>query len=122
MTSVAGTSCRNDWTAVRGTSTWLRIRSAASKAPVTTDRCSGVTAGSLTSRSRSSSRVMTGRACVGSPPSNRTAALVERSRSQTAGRATAASMISGRAASTAQRSGRCIARRFGVSSPTTRVT
>ena len=72
--------------------------------------------------SRSSSVVTSSRRARGSPPARRTTASLDLLRSHTAGRENVDSASIGRATSSAQPSARCIAIRFGASSPSTSVT
>ena len=84
-------------------------------------RCSGPRAALEAMTSRISSAVMTARPTCGSAPARRTSTLVDAESSQTAGRAKRARPLSGRAATVDQPTARCMAMRFGASSPKTSV-
>jgi hypothetical protein len=109
-------------TSRRGTRISRRIRSAISNAPLMMVRCSAEKSCWAATMSRISSVVTSSRCAFGSPPASRTTRSVALPRSQTAGREIIDRMSSGRATSIAQPSVRCMAIRFGASSPNTRVT
>ena len=85
-------------------------------------RCLGVNVVCVPTSSRSSASVTSSRCSEGSPPMSRTARSVDLDSSHTTGRVSVDMSASGRAATSAQRSARCMATRLGASSPNTRVT
>jgi hypothetical protein len=111
-----------DTTSRRGTRISRRIRSAISNAPLMMVRCSAEKSCWAATMSRISSVVTSSRCAFGSPPASRTTMSVETPSSHTAGREITDRMSSGRATSSAQLSVRCMAMRFGASSPITSVT
>ena len=68
---------------------------------------------------RSSSSVTSSRDALGSPPSSRTAMLVEKPRNQMTGRVMVAITLTSGPSVRANVSARCMARRLAVSSPST---
>ncbi len=108
-------------TSVRGSRTSRSCRFPASNTSATMRRSSADSAWCPTTRSCSSSAVITSRPADGSPPSSRTTTLVDMDNSQTSGLASTEIRSRSGAANSASDSGRCSASRLGASSCSTRL-
>ncbi len=109
-------------TSVRGSITSLRWRLPAVNTSSIRSRSSLVSSWWPTTMSLSSSVVIAARSAWGLPPRSRTTPSVDLDSTQITGRDSEASRSRKGATSSERPSARCLASRFGASSPSTRVT
>ena len=117
-----GVAASRKATSVRGTMTSRSSRSPAANTSSMSSRSSMVSSSCAATSPRSSSPVIASRPCLGSIPSTRTTAFVERESRAMKGRKRRATRSMGAATKSATGSARWSAMRFGTSSPRTRET